>query len=514
MLAALKQNKTRVRTARGFSVPAPVGGLNAVDEFADMDPRDALILDNFFPDAYNVFLRRGNTIHVTGIGAHPIETLMTWNGPTASKMFAAANNKIFDVTTAGSVGSAVVSSLGSNRWQTTNFATSGGNFLVICNGVDAVRNYDGTNWTSPSIGSVSSSTLINVCPFKSRLWFVKKGTQDAWYLPASSISGTAVKFPLGSFFQLGGKLVAIGTLSSTAGINPDDYICFVSSKGEILVYQGTDPASSSTFALAGRYRTGVPIGDRPLLSFGGDLIITTSVGAVSMARTMQEDVAQAPKTAITYKIQTLFNRAAQNYGANFGWQSILYPQGNWALFNIPVSSTVYEQYVMNAITGSWCHFTNMNGSCWGILNESIYFGGANGVVYKADNGLMDNMGPITGNIKTAWNYLGTRGTNKFITMIRPVIQSSGLPSVLLSVNTDFGNLLPTGAITITQPQGSLWGSAKWGTGTWAGTSNITANWFSGGAIGYCVAIRVSVAAQGQSFSLNSFDLQGEIGGPL
>lgn len=514
MLAALKQNKTRMRTARGYSIPAPVGGLNAVDEFADMDPRDALILDNFFPDAYNVVLRKGFSSWATGIGAHSIETLMTWAGPTSSKMFAAANGKIFDVTTAGSVSSAVVSSLGSNRWQTTNFSTSGGNFLVLCNGVDAVRNYDGASWTSPSIGSVTSSTLISVCPFKSRLWFVKKDTRDAWYLPAASVAGTAVKFPLGAFFAFGGKLLAIGTLSSDAGITPDDYICFISSVGEVLVYAGTDPSSSSTFALVGRYKTGIPIGNRPLLSFGGDLIIITSDGAVSMARTMKVDRTQDQKAAITYKIQTLFNRAAQNYSANFGWQAILYPKGNWALFNVPTSTTAFEQYVMNAITGSWCHFNNMNGSCWGVLDNNIYFGGTNGTVYKADTGYTDNMGPITGNIKTAWNYLNSRGTNKFITMIRPILQSSGSPSVLMAVNTDFGNLAPTGAISVTPPSGSLWGPAKWGSGTWAGNSNITANWFSGGAIGYCISLRINVVAQGQSFSINSFDLQGEIGGAL
>lgn len=509
----IRHNPGMVRTSKGFSLPAPVGGLNAVDEFADMDPRDALVLDNFFPDAYNVYLRRGYASHVTGLPA-AIESLMTWSGPSSSKMFAASDGDIYDVTSAGAVGAAVVTTLTSNRWQWTNFSTSGGNFLVLANGADSVRNYDGTTWTTPSITGVTSSTLIQVQAHKGRLWFAQKDTRDAWYLPASSISGAATKFPLGEFFTLGGKLQAMGTLSQDSGTGPDDYLCFISSKGEVLIYQGTDPASSSTWALVGRFRIGYPVGDRCTVAVGGDLIVTTSDGAISMAKMLRLDRAEAQKAAITYKIQTLFNRAVQDYGSNFGWQAILYPKGNWAVFNVPITSTQYEQYVMNIITGSWCHFTNLNAECWGLLDEAIYFGGADGVVYKADTGFTDNLGPITGNIKSAWNYLTTRGVNKRVTMIRPILQSNGSPSVLLALSADFGNAQPTGTITIGQVPAYLWDSAQWDTGQWAGASNITTRWFTTSAIGYCVSIVIKAVAQGQDLAVNSFDLQAEVGGPI
>jgi hypothetical protein len=412
--------------SRGMSIPAPVGGLNAIDEFEDMDPRDALILDNFFPDVYNVNLRKGYASHVTGLPA-TIESLMTYSSPTTSKLFAASSAGIYDVTSAGAVGAAVQSGLTSARWQWCNFATSGGNFLVLANGADSVRNYDGTTWTTPAIGSVTSSTLIAVTPHKSRLWFVQKNTSDAWYLPASSIAGTAVKFPVGPFFRLGGKLQAIGALSHDGGNGPDDYLCFLSSRGEVLVYQGTDPASSTTWALKGQYRAGYPIGDRPLMQLGGDLVVITSDGAVSISKMLLLDRAEAAKAAVSYKVQTLFNRAVQDYGSNFGWQCLLYPKGNWALFNVPITTTRYEQYVMNIITGAWCHFTGMNSVCWGLLSENIYFGGSNGVVYHADSGRTDNMGPIYGELKGAWNYLKSRGVNKIVTMVRPVLQSNGSP---------------------------------------------------------------------------------------
>ena len=51
---------------------------------------------------------------------------------------------IYDVSSSGAVGAAAVSGLTNARHQHTMFATSGGQFLVICNGADGVRTYDGT----------------------------------------------------------------------------------------------------------------------------------------------------------------------------------------------------------------------------------------------------------------------------------------------------------------------------------------------------------------------------------
>lgn len=514
MLQALRQHASpRSMVSRGATIPAPVGGLNAIDEFEDMDPRDALTLDNIFPDVYNVKLRQGYSSHVTGLPA-TIESLMTYSSPTTSKLFAASSAGIYDVTSAGAVGAAAVSGLTSARWQWCNFATSGGNFLVIANGADSVRNYNGSAWSTPAIGSVTSSTLISVTPHKSRLWFVQKNSSDAWYLPASSVSGTAAKFPVGPFFELGGKLQAIGGLSHDGGNGPDDYLCFLSSRGEVLVYQGTDPASSTTWALKGHYRVGYPIGDHPLMKLGGDLIVITAAGALSISKMLLLDRAEAAKAAVSYKIQTLFNRAVQDYGANYGWQSLLYPKGNWALFNVPVTTTQYQQYVMNIITGAWCRFTNMNGSCWGLLNENIYFGGTDGKVYRADSGRTDNGGPIYGELKTAWNYLRSRGVSKLVTMVRPVMQSNGSPSILMAVNSDFSDTAPSGAIVIGANATTLWGSAKWALGQWAGATMVVANWFTCGAIGYCFAIHMKIAASGQQLSINSFDIQAQPGGPI
>ena len=61
---------------------------------------------------------------------------------------------------------------------------------------------------------------------------------------------------------------------------------------------------------------------------------------------------------------------------NANWDLLLYPPQNMLLVNIPVSSTVSYQYVMNTISGAWSRWTNIPAYCWYFANENLYFGTA------------------------------------------------------------------------------------------------------------------------------------------
>jgi len=144
------------------TVPAPIGGLNARDAMASMPPTDAIRLDNWFPKPTSVDLRNGYVRWSTGYAA-AIESLMTYNGPTASKLFAASGAGFYDATTQGAVGAAAVTGLANARWQHTNMGTPGGQFLVAVNGVDYPRSYNGTTWlTYAGVGAQPISTITNV----------------------------------------------------------------------------------------------------------------------------------------------------------------------------------------------------------------------------------------------------------------------------------------------------------------------------------------------------------------
>jgi hypothetical protein len=156
------------RIASVVTMPAPVGGWNAKDPIAQMGPRDAVILDNFFPLTTEVSLRPGSVDHVTGITG-TVETLMDYNTPAgATTMFAAAGTNIYNVTAAGAVGAAVQTGLANAQWRYVNFSTAGGSFLYAVNGADSPRLWNGATWVSvdgasvPAVTGVTTTTLTHI----------------------------------------------------------------------------------------------------------------------------------------------------------------------------------------------------------------------------------------------------------------------------------------------------------------------------------------------------------------
>jgi len=195
--------------AKHTSMPASVGGLNDRDSFVEQKPNESVLLENWFPYTSYVGIRKGSQDHVTGLPA-TIETLVEYAPQTGgSQLFAAAGTGIYDVTNSGAVGDAVVTGMTNARWQETMITTPGGSFLVMVNGEDVPRLYNGSAWSAASITGVTPANLIHVQLFKNRLFFVEKNSAEIWYLPVQSIGGAAAAFPLGAVFKKGGFVNAI-----------------------------------------------------------------------------------------------------------------------------------------------------------------------------------------------------------------------------------------------------------------------------------------------------------------
>jgi hypothetical protein len=500
----------RKQVAQSASVPAPTGGWNARDSLATMAADQAVILDNFFPEAAKVSLRRGHASHVTGLSG-TAESLMAFAPKSGTqKLFAASGGKIYDVTTAGAVGAADLTGLANNRWQHCMFGTAGGHFLVIANGADAVRNYTAGSWSTPSITGVTSSSLISVNAYKQRLFFIEAGSQSVWYLPVASIAGAASELNFSSIALLGGYMVAMASWTMDGGDGLDDRAVFITSKGEVLVYEGTDPSSAATWALVGIFRLGAPIGRRCFLRVGPELIVVTQDGCVPLSKALAS-ARSDPTIAVTDKIRSAFNTAARDHGSKFGWQPVLYPKGNMAFVNVPqVEGVTHHQYVMNTATGSWCRFTGMNGGCWEVHGDNLYFGSGT-AIYKADTGNADNSNNITGEVKTAFNYFSRRGLLKRFTMVRPLLACEGTLALILGLNIDFSDELPTGTPTYSGSAGSPWDTSAWDTSSWGSDPTIRRDWQSINGIGYCAALRMKVAAKNLNIYWHATDFLFETG---
>ena len=500
------------------SLPAPVGGWNARDSLANMAPVDAVILENYFPGVSNVALRGGYSKHATGL-PDDVETLMVYSGGTSDKMFAASDGKIYDVTAAGPVGAAAVSGLTNNRWEYTNVTTSGGNYIYAANGADKPLLYNGSTWTAidgastPAITGVTTTNLKHPTLFKNRVWFTEKNTLKAWYLPTSSVGGAANVLDLSAVARFGGTLVSMATWTIDAGYGVDDNLVFVTDKGEVIVYRGTDPSSASTWALIGVWVVGAPIGERCLLKYGGDLLVLTLDGLVPMASALQSSRLD-PNIALSDKIQGAFAAAAAAYQNNFGWCMLYNPKNNALIVNVPVSDAAQEQFVMNNITKAWCKFTGWKAFHFTLLDDTPYFGAA-GYVAKAwttgTTGYIDDTSNINGRALQAFNYFETRGVKKIFTRARPSIFSNGSPAVTMGMNIDFNTNDTTTPIAITSPTAGVWDSGLWDSAVWGSDLEIQNNWQGLTGVGFCGGVQLASTSNKLAIQWASTDVVFQLG---
>lgn len=497
MLRPQKQSN-RGQHSHTRTMSAPTGGWNARDPLAAMDPKDAVILDNWLPRTADVMSRKGYTNHVIGLPAQ-VNTLMVYAGVTASTMFAASDTAIYNVTTTGTVGAAVVTGLTSSKFQYVNMATAGGKYLWAVNGADLAKMWDGTTWTNPAVtglGALTTASFSQINIWKTRLFLTQKDSMSVWYLPVNAIAGAASEINFGPLFKLGGKIIATATWTIDGGYGMDDNLVILTSKGEVAVYRGTDPASAATFALVGVYQIGSPIGDRCFTKFGGDMVMITLDGFEPLSNSLTSTRTNN-RVAISDKISGAVTQATTDYISNFGWEIINFPTENMLIFNVPVSTgSEVHQYVMNTLTGSWCRFKGWNANCFALMDDVLYFG-ANGVVCKAWQNNSDNGANINTDAKPAFNYFGADHLKQW-KMCRPVFSANANPSPGIGLNVDFDDIDNTTASTFSGQVG-MWDAGLWDTALFSGQA-IYKDWQTITGYGFCAAVRLK-------FSSNILDVR-------
>jgi len=520
------------------SVPASVGGWDTLSPIANMDPSHAIVLDNWIPRPGYLEIRRGSVVYGNTGSPSPVETIMAYNAPDPSnnKLFAAADSVIYDITSGGTgvafsngfsngfgTYTQSLTGLTNARWQYVNFSNSSSNhYLIIVNGVDTERIWNGSTWANLSVTGFTSGTIVHIAAHKGRLWFVPSNSTLVWYLnPVGSISGAASSFELGDFMTRGGYVQAIATWSVDTRQTVDDYLCFITSRGQVIVYQGTDPSSSSTWSLVGVYDVGTPIGRRCFLKVAGDVFIMTLDGILPMSQMLSTDRTAANRISLTAMIMDTFRQATNSYSGNFGWQFIAYPKGTLAIANIPrATDSSAVQYVMNTLTGAWCRFVGINSICWEVFNDNIYFGTVNGLVYQWDVDSGDGNSSIVATVNAAFNYFKNRGRRKRFAMVRPLITTDHNVTPGVGINVDYGTMGEVSTATFAGVVGSLWDSAIWDTALWPGENTVTTNWQTLNGEGFCGSIIVQATtvktglSNGVLLRLNGFDVAMEPGGLL
>ena len=364
------------------------------------------------------------------------------------------------------------------------------------------------------VTGVNSNKFINVNLFKNRLYFVEENSMNVWYLPTNSLGGAAQQLNFGGIARNGGYIQAMGTWTLDAGYGVDDFAVFITNMGEVIVYQGTDPSSATTWALKGVWQIGYVFSRRCFFKWAGDLLILTNDGLMPLTAELQSSRLD-PRIALTDKIFQAVATAAQLYSNNFGWQIMYYAEPQMLILNIPISGGT-QQYVMHTITKSWANFTGINANCFQMYYNNCFFGG-NGYVGQFWNGDSDAGSNINAVAQQAYNYFDSRGQLKRFSMARPIIQTdNGIPTILAGMSYDFDASSPVNSLSYNPllSKVGLWDSAKWDNSIWTAGLVTTKQWQGITGVGYAASLTLNVASQNIELHWDSTDFVMEKGAVL
>ena len=274
---------------------------------------------------------------------------------------------------------------------TFTFVSTGTSTVVAASGTYTVLGIKGGT-TGGTTYSINSNAFVHVNLFKNRLYFTEENSMNVWYLPVNSLGGDAFPLDFGGIAKNGGFVQGMATWTLDAGQGADDYAVFATNMGEVIVYNGTDPTSATTWALKGVWQLGYIFSRRFFHKFAGDVLLLTQDGLVPLAGALQSSRLD-PRINITDKIYYEISREADAYSGEYGWQCIYYAKPNMLLINIPNPSGT-EQYVMHTISKAWASFSGIKTTVFELHNEDMYFGG-DGYVGKFWDGYADDGEPIS-----------------------------------------------------------------------------------------------------------------------
>lgn len=502
---------SKLRQSISTSVPAPIGGLNAYDSMAAMPETDAIVMRNFYPQAYGVALRKGYKEFASGFNGI-VGSLMRHNGVAGNQtLFAVDANWIYNITAGGLVGAGQrICASTDDQWYSIDVANSIATYCVAFNGSDNGFLYSqGGGYMALTLGDgIVSGTWKNIDPKKlvqpmmhqRRLWAVEKASTRAWYLPSDQVWGVATFFDFGGCFTRGGYLQALTTWTVDSGLGPNDYLAAFSSSGEVAIYQGADPSSPTTWKLVGTFYVGSVFNRRCWTKFGGDVAFLTQYGMLTLNATLNPDASRAMGNQLSQKIQRLISQVISASSLYEGWDLLNFAEENMILINVPgVEPSQTIQLAYNSLTKAWAMFDGMPAESWMVTKSSIMFGGKQ-KVYIAWTGYQDEARTdgtggrnIVAECQQAFSYFGQPGVNKHYKMVRPAFAHADVFNYRIGANVGFDfTSSPAPASTAGNP-GGIWGQALWDTtDRWVGGTQTSKTWSSVVGIGFAAAPRIAV----------------------
>jgi hypothetical protein len=502
----------RSQQIKVLSRPAPIGGLNARDALGAMPAMDAYLLDNWFPQQDGLVTRNGSASHATGLGG-TVETLAVYAGADGNELLGFANGSIFNCTAAGAVGAAITTGRTNNKIVTAMFSNAGGQRLIGVNGVDEPFEYDGSTYGGLTITGVTGTqnNLAYVHAHKNRLYFAAVEELGFYYLASEAIEGAATYFDLAQIFRKGGYLMSIGSFTQSMGSGPDDLIFFLSSEGEIAVYQGTDPGNANAWSIVGTYVIGKPFGRKCIGKYGGDSLVITDMGLLPVSTLFQRDDPSPTEDALSAKLGRTLQQHNQ-FRSTYGWHICIHPANTMLIMNAPYDTRFY-QFVMNTVTGAWTRFSGWEAYSFAEIDGELYFGAASGVVYQADTGFDDSGTAIRANAKQAYDRFNEPQLKHWLNA-RVKAEYAGSPPISVAFNVDYVENVPDYASESTTSGAGYWDESDWDTTSWSTGGDVISQWVDINQAGFTGAMWLRSETEFENLKWFETDYLYKLGGPV
>lgn len=500
--AVAQQARTR---SKAEAYPGPTKGLVLSKSPSNPLKGSAEVLENWFPTERGARVRGGLLASAT-TGGSSVKSLFVYNHPTLAAIFASTDDSIFDISgfDPDTAPAADITGQTAGYYSTAQIGTVGGEFLYAVNGSDSAQLFDGSTWTaitgvsSPAITGVTTSDLSAVWLYRSRLFFVEKDSLNAWYLPVDSTNGAAQSVSLAGIFQRGGSLLFGATWSLDSGDGIDDKCVFASDEGEIAIFEGADPSSSTTWNLVGRYDIAKPLGINGTMQAGGDLLIATVDGIVPLSQVIQKDPAVISLSAVSRPIEPLWKIEA--ISATEPVELVKWPERGVSLVTLPNST---RMLVVNNNTGAWATQSGWVANCCTTFLGKAYIGREDGSIVAIDEGGKDVSAPYTAKVCWGFENLGDHTSFKTASLARYTFFAPNAFTFKASAAADYNTEFPTAPSDAGLAEDSdfmRWDSGNWDEKFWWSASveeavqGITSRWVSVNGTGTTLAPQLQITS--------------------
>lgn len=303
--------------------------------------------------------------------------------------------------------------------QWVDYATVS-NRLVVVNGTEAPRTYDGTTWRAEEFTTdtdLDPSAFDGVIAHHDRLYFWKRGDALDFYTgEIGAIMGPLTRFPLGRLGNIEGSIVALKSLTVDAGHGMNDTLAVFSSAGDVVIYEGLNPSDPDDWRLNSRFKVAPPVSDRAFVRVGSDYWMLTAAGVVSVTDTIRKGALALVGTVSRPIRDALLPQIAE--GGE--WSMHLSADAMSVIIN-RVHDGRASQFIYRTDTRSWVT-ADYPAKDWHNLGLATQFTTPDGRLGTMPVTGARGTEPVTGRLVTGWFRIGRRAG---ITYLHPTIIGGG-----------------------------------------------------------------------------------------